>query len=95
MCKLLRIRKTRTTAYHPAGNGQGKNLDNTLRASSKLNCIGMLKGGMNKSVRASWHIETAFIGLIYGKEMKLPLDIMMGQGRSQTQNVEGAFALPT
>ena len=32
MCKLLQMRKTRTTTYHPQGNGQIENFHRTLKA---------------------------------------------------------------
>ena len=35
MCHLLEINKTRSTAYHPEGNGQIENLHKTLKSMLK------------------------------------------------------------
>jgi transposase InsO family protein len=85
LCQLMRIRKTRTTAYHPAGNGQVERLNQTLKAVLKC-CLAEDAGGRDwedfvqpalMAYRSSVHRgtgETPYC-LMYGREMQLPLDV--------------------
>ena len=102
MCGRLGIKKTRTTAYHPAGNGQGQGeIWNRTRK-------GLLKAKVDSDVerwdehigaclmayRSSVHQSTGYtsFSLMYGHEMKLPLDIMVGLPDEEEYDFYGDFA---
>ena len=85
MCQLLSINKTRTSAYHPEGNGHVENLHKTLRS--------MLKGRVEDNP-ATWdkHLDFCMMAyrnsvhsstghtpfeLMFGREMRIPLDVMV------------------
>ena len=86
MCQLLSINKTRTSTYHPEGNGQEENLPKTLRS--------MLKARVEDNpatwdehldfrvmaYRSSVHSSTGHnpFELMFGREMRIPLDVMVG-----------------
>ena len=86
MCQLLSINKTRTSTYHPEGNGQVENLHKTLRS--------MLKARVEDNpatwdehldfcmmaYRSSVHSSTGHtpFELMFGREMRIPLDVMVG-----------------
>ena len=100
MCQLLGIRKTRTTAYHPAGNGQGENWNRTLKGLLKAKVDGNVErwdeqiGACLMAYRSSVHRSTGYtpFHLMYGREMKLPLDIMMGVPDQEEHTSYGDFA---
>ena len=87
MCQLLSINKTRTSAYHPEGNGQVENLHKTLRSILKK-----LKSKVNQlhederldfymmAYRSGVHSSTGHnpFELMFGREMRIPLDVMVG-----------------
>ncbi|KXJ06192.1 Retrovirus-related Pol polyprotein from transposon 412 [Exaiptasia diaphana] len=87
ICDILDIKKTRTTAYHPAGNGQVENFNKTVK--------GLLQAKIDEDVTNTWdeHIGACMMAyrssihqstgytpfhLMFGREMRLPLDVMMG-----------------
>ena len=86
LCKLLNIKKTRTTPYHPMGNGITERFNRTL--------IKML-GTLENNQKADWksHIPSLVHAyncmpqettghspyyLMFGREPKLPVDIAFG-----------------
>ena len=86
LCKLLNIKKTRTTPYHPMGNGIKERFNRTL--------IKML-GTLENNQKADWksHIPSLVHAyncmpqettghspyyLMFGREPKLPVDIAFG-----------------
>ncbi|MES9880796.1 MAG: DDE-type integrase/transposase/recombinase [Sedimenticola sp.] len=87
ICRLLQIKKTRTTAYHPQSDGLVERLNRTV--------IDMLSKFVNAkhtdwdihipavmmSYRTSIHETTDFTPafLMLGRELKLPVEIMYGQ----------------
>lgn len=94
MCNLLDIDKTRTTAYHPQCNGQVENLNKSIK--SMLTAM-VNENGTNwdehlpaslmayrSSVQLSTQ-ETPFV-LMFGRQMRLPLDIMLGRP-ANTENI--------
>ncbi|KAK3705767.1 hypothetical protein QZH41_000594, partial [Actinostola sp. cb2023] len=86
MCKLLEMNKTRSTAYHPEGNGQIENFHRTLKSMIKTRveeepdrwdehmefCL--------MAYRSSVHSSTGHTPyeLMFGREMRIPVDVMMG-----------------
>jgi hypothetical protein len=86
MCKILNIHKTRTTAFHPQGNGQVENFNKSLK--SMLTTMVDEEGrdwdqhlpAALMAYRSSIHLsteETPFL-LTFGDEMQLPLDLVIG-----------------
>ena len=87
MCQLLGMKKTRTTAFHPAGNGLVERFNRTL---NEMLCT---NGNENPTTwdrrlslltmayRATPHESTGFSPnfLVYGRELYMPLDVVMGQ----------------
>ncbi|PAA55822.1 hypothetical protein BOX15_Mlig019225g1 [Macrostomum lignano] len=84
MCRILEIRKSRTTAYHPSGNGQVENFNKSLK--SILKCC-LEDSGRNDweefvssalmAYRSSVHRATGYTPhyMVYGTEMRLPIDL--------------------
>ena len=75
---MLEIRKTRTTAYHPAGNGQAGLL--MARVNSDPETWDQHLGPCMMAYRSSEHISTGYtpFTLMFGREKRLPLDVMVG-----------------
>lgn len=97
LCQLTGIKKTRTTAYHPMGNGQTERYNRTL-----LNMLGTLeqsqKNDWKKYVpslvyayNCTRHETTKMspFELMFGRKSRLPLDCMFEAayvGSSSTKN---------
>ena len=81
-CMLLRINKTRSTAYHPKGNGQIENLNRTMKSMLTARAEeqpGHWDEQLDFCMMAYWsslHSSTghAPFELVFGHEMRLPLD---------------------
>ena len=86
LCKLLDVRKTRTTVYHPQSDGQVERFNRT--------CQQMLKVFVNEN-RSDWDDHLPYILMAYrstahestglspnvmmfGEETQMPIDIMVG-----------------
>ena len=88
MCHLLNINKTRSTAYHPEGNGQVENMHKTLKSMLKARVEDDPQGWDEQldycmmAFRSSVHSSTEHtpFELMFGREMRIPLDVMMGSG---------------
>ena len=86
MCKLLGVRKTRTTPYHPQGNGCVERVNRTLKSSLRAYT------GQNPrdwedhlplvllSYRSAQHSSTAYSPsmMVFGQELRLPVDLAFG-----------------
>ena len=93
LCKMLGIAKSRTTPYHPMGNGSVERFNQTL--------IGMLKK-MSQSQKSKWHehlktVTHAYnsswnsaIGyspyyLMFGRHPRLPIDLVFGTEKAKEE----------
>ena len=86
VCKLLEIRKTHTTPYHPQCNGIVERFNRTLLGmlattvdsypSSWEQNIRRVCLAYNSSVHASTGFSPFF--LMFGRQVKLPVDLMYG-----------------
>ncbi|KRY42383.1 Retrovirus-related Pol polyprotein from transposon [Trichinella spiralis] len=86
MCRLFGIKKTRSSPYHPQGNGQAERFNRTLLDMLSIMVDGnpgqwddMLPFVMlayNSSVHESTGVTPAIAML--GRELRLPLDVQIG-----------------
>ena len=84
LCQMLNIKKTRTTPYHPQCDGQVERMNRTIIDLLKLNIrdptnnwdmnIGLALMAYRSAVQTSTNYTPYF--LLYGREMRLPLDVM-------------------
>ena len=95
LCQISGMKKSRTTPYHPMGNGMGERFNKTL-----LGMLGTLEpcqkadwkkyvGPMVHAYNSTKHDSTGFtpFHLMFGREPRLPIDLAMGlvtQGEVQS-----------
>ena len=87
ICKLLGMDKTRTSAYHPQGNGQVERFNRTLEAMLAKNVKDNQRDWdqwLQKvlfAYRTSLHETTGFtpFHLVFGRTPNLPVDVMLGR----------------
>ena len=99
MCKMLQMKKSRSTAYHPQGNGQIENVHRTL----KNMLMAMLDEQTDRwdeyldfcmmAYRSSIHVSTGHtpFELMFGREMRIPIDVMMGE-RMEDELPENSYS---
>ena len=99
LCKILEIRKTRTSPRHPQGNGSVERFNQTLIALIRS----YLKGKQNKwdenlgslagAYRASVHSSTGFTPnrVMLGREVRMPLDLFFPSGKTLQLENYGEF----
>ena len=96
LCKLAGIQKSRTTPYHPIGNGMCERMNQSL-----LNMLGCLsdeqKADWKKYVptvvhayNSTRHESTGFspFFLMFGRHPRLPIDVAMGVEQQDELNVD-------
>eukprot|EP00731_Ephydatia_muelleri_P023718 Em0015g1301a len=91
VCKLLHIKKSRTTPYHPQCNGMVERFNRTLldmlattvnNQSDWDQCIRKLCMAYNSSVHSSTGYTPFY--LMFGRQARLPVDLMYGTGPSDS-----------
>jgi hypothetical protein len=86
MCETLGIDKTRTTSYHPEGNGQVERYNRTMGALLAIYCEECYKDWdvhlpyLTSAYRATVHSSTGFTPnmMIRGREAALPITVVHG-----------------
>ena len=94
ICKLLQIKKTRTTPYHPQSDGLVERFNRTLLAMlatcAKDNPLDWEKHlrkvvmAYNTSVQASTGYTPFF--LMFGRQARIPVDVLYGAPNNTTQS---------
>ncbi|CAH8583579.1 unnamed protein product [Schistosoma haematobium] len=86
VCRLLGIRKTHTTAYHPEGNGLVERTNRTIKAllqsfinKSSTECWDDVIPQCLLAYRSSVHGSTGFspATLLFGHELRLPVELQI------------------
>ena len=87
MCQLFGIKKTRTTAFKPSGNGLGERFNRTL---NEMLCTTARENPLTwdqripllmMAYRGTPHESTGFSPnfMVFGRELFMPIDVMFGQ----------------
>ena len=95
LCKLLQVRKTRTTPYHPQCNGVVERFNRTL-LDMLSTTVGDHPSDWDQSIRklcmaynSSVHSTTGFTPffLMFGRQVRLPVDLMYGTSSPDSQSI--------
>ena len=92
LCTILGIRKSRTTPYHPQGDGTAERFNRTLltmlATSAKNNAANwqMFIRPVCLAYNSSVHASTGFTPfyMMFGREARLPIDLRFGTGDTST-----------
>ena len=92
LCKILKIKKTRTSPYHPQGDGTAERFNRTLlnmlaiaAKSNHLHWESYIRP-LCMAYNTSVHSSTGFTPfyLMFGREARLPIDLRFGLGDHDT-----------
>ena len=94
LCKLLGIKKTRTSPRHPAGNGMVERFNQTLIKmirsfiDGKQNDWDLNLGCLAGAYRSAVHESTGFTPnmLMLGREARNPADVLIGETSQQSSS---------
>ena len=92
LCTILGIRKSRTTPYHPQGDGTAESFNRTLltmlATSAKNNAANwqMFIRPVCLAYNSSVHASTGFtpFSMMFLREARLPIDLRFGTGDTST-----------
>ena len=92
LCRLLEIRKTRTSPYNPRCNGQVERFNRTLISMIKSFLKGKQRerdrnlGSLADAYYATVHESTGMTPnlLMFGKENRLQIEVILGTGKTST-----------
>ncbi|CAH1229798.1 RTL1 [Branchiostoma lanceolatum] len=101
LCKSLQIAKSRTTPYHPQGDGQVERFNRTLK-DTLAKCLADHEGDWDKllphvalAYNTSVNTTTGFTPfyLVHGREARLPVDVNchLPSSTPHLQNLQTAF----
>ena len=98
LCQMLGIAKIRTRPYHPQCDGQVERINRTIIKLLKLNLanptenydleISLMLMAYRSAVQSSTNFTSYY--LLYGREMRLPLDIIYRLPVAETSLAENA-----
>ena len=101
ICKILHIKKTRTTAYHPQCDGLVERFNRTLQDMIATTvkdhpfdweeALRKVYMAYNSSVHATTGYTTFF--LMFGREARLPIDLMYGTMEREMKSIPDHVAL--
>ena len=95
MCKVLNIKKSRTTAYHPEGDGLCErfnstllNLLRTLDPGQKVRWADHIAGRVH-AYNATIHETTGYspYHLLFGRKPRLPIDVLLPEQQQPSRSI--------
>lgn len=97
ICKLLGIAKTRTSPYHPASDGLVERMNRTIlsmlshRVEANEKTWDEQLPHVMLAYRSSVHEATGYTPyhLLFGREVKLPVDVMFGVPETRSMSASG------
>lgn len=97
LCDTYGITKSRTTPYHPAGNGSAERFNQTLlnmlrsletaKQSRWAEYLPELMHAYNNTIHSTTRYTPSF--LMFGRHMRLPVDVELGVGPQQMKHDVG------
>ena len=100
-CELLGVKKTRTTPYHPQSDGMIERFNRTLLTMLSLAAVedethwDVKLPMLMMAYRSSQHETTGAspYSLMFGRELRLPVDLMFGLPETETSPNTNQYAL--